>query len=226
MLDPLQLKIDPEAKLVMVGHYRRDETMAALAPEQLAAAQVRLMKDPGVTKPRKISLTGVCYTAPHLDALHDAVQSPAGWFASALHKAGMTVPVTSIDGEVTVHKDGRKQVVLPYDGREPAVLHKVILAVDKDGRLIANTLGQNQKVAMARMQASDRRPEVPAPLDPRVLQKLQRMSAKATLQASRNCPATSIPVSAKVAPIAKAVESSVATIAQRLAVALGPNLWR
>jgi hypothetical protein len=110
--------------------------MAAQRPEALADSLAALLVDLKVTAPRKISLTGVCHTAPAIDDLAAAADSLAGRFAQALHKKGISAPVTGIDGEVVANDDGRKQTVLwGGAGREPARLSKVTVAVDALGEL-------------------------------------------------------------------------------------------
>ena len=52
-LDPRSLRLDAQAKLVMVGHFREDRTMAAQSPEALATALVQLLQELKVTAPRK-----------------------------------------------------------------------------------------------------------------------------------------------------------------------------
>jgi hypothetical protein len=135
-LDPCSLQVDKRAKLVLVGHYRADQTIAAQTPESLAAAQVRLLSDLGITAPRKISLTGVCYTAPEASALDAAADSLAGRFALTLHQHGIVTPVTAIDGEVFVNPDGAKVTVSPNGvAALPAREHKLTLSVSQDGVL-------------------------------------------------------------------------------------------
>ncbi|MCP1131494.1 C80 family cysteine peptidase, partial [Robbsia andropogonis] len=138
LIDPLTLKVHQQAKCVLVGHFREDGTMAAQRPEILADSLVALLGDLGIPAPRKISLTGVCYTAPDINNLAAASESLAGRFAQALYEKGISVPVSGINGEVVVNKQGRKQTVLWNDAsREPANLRKVTLAVDDRGQLHA-----------------------------------------------------------------------------------------
>jgi hypothetical protein len=135
------LQMDKQAKVVMVGHFRADQTIAAQTPESLAVAQVALLADLGITAPRKVSLTGVCYTAPEANALSAAANSLAGRFALSLQKHGISTPITAIDGEVFINPLGRKQVVSPKGvPNVPAREHKVILDAGRDSLLSVATL--------------------------------------------------------------------------------------
>jgi len=153
--------------------------MAAQSPEALATALVKLLQELKVTAPRKISLTGVCYTAPKTEALDTATDSLAGRFASALHEKGIATPVTGIDGEVIVNAQGRKETV-SFDGAtEPARLHKVLLRMDEAGVLSAQAAHPGRHGAGLRTKTALTPQQPPMqPLDFRTLRTAQRMGER------------------------------------------------
>jgi len=186
-IDPRSLQLDSQAKLVMVGHFREDQTMATQAPEVLATALVKLLQELKVTAPRKISLTGVCYTAPDTAALDAAADSLAGRFVSTLHEKGIATPVTSIDGEVIVNAQGRKETV-SFDGMtEPARRHKVILTVDDAGVLAAQASHPDRNASVLRAKPSPAQQQSPLkPLDLRTIRTMQRIGERKAPIAERH----------------------------------------
>ena len=178
-IDPRSLRLDSQAKLVMVGHFREDQTMAAQSPEALATALIKLLQELKVTAPRKISLTGVCYTAPATNALDTAADSLAGRFVSALYEKGIATPVTSIDGEVIVNAQGRKETVSLNGMTEPARRHKVLLTVDNAGALAAQAAHPDRHSAGLRTKPALTPQQPPMqPLDFRTLRTAQRMGER------------------------------------------------
>jgi len=122
------LHIDSQAKMVMVGHFRDDQTIAEQSPEALAVAQVALLEELGIKTPRKISLTGVCYTAPEAGAMEEAADSLAGRFAVKLAEEGVSIPVTAVDGEVIASEQGRK---FTMKANAPARENKVQINIEE-----------------------------------------------------------------------------------------------